>query len=52
MVLVIGFLLLISLVLTAVTAAVTCWPGDALPIPGFVFQLLSLIISLAVATLP
>ncbi len=51
MVLVIGFLLLISLVLSAVTAAVTTWLGDALPIPGFVFQLLSFAISLAVTTL-
>ena len=51
MVLVIGFLLLISLVLSAVTAVLTTWLGDTLPIPGFVFQLLSFIISLAVTTL-
>ncbi len=50
MVLVIGFLLLISLVLSAGTAAVTNWLGDTLPIPGFIFQLISLAVSIGVVT--
>ena len=50
MVLVIGFLLLVSLILSAATAAVTNWLGGALPIPGFVFQILSFTVSLGVIT--
>ena len=51
MVLVIGFLLLVSLVLSTATAAMTDWLGNALPIPGFIFQALSFVISIAVVTL-
>jgi membrane protein len=51
MVLVMGFLLLVSLVISAATAIATRWVGDALPIPGFAFQLLSLVISVGVVTL-
>lgn len=51
MVLVIGFLLLVSLVLSTATAAVTDWLGSALPIPSFIFQAISFIISIGVVTL-
>ncbi len=51
MVLVIGFLLLVSLVLSTATAAMTDWLGNALPIPGFIFQVLSFAVSIAVVTL-
>jgi len=51
LVLVIGFLLLVSLVMSAAVAAATKWLGDALPLPGFIFASVSLIISLGVVTL-
>lgn len=51
MVLVIGFLLLISLVLSTSVSALTKWMGDALPIPAFAFQLVSLFISIGIVTL-
>ena len=50
MVLVIGFLLLISLVLSTAIAAATNWLGNAMPIPGFIFQALSFLLSLGVVT--
>lgn len=51
MVLVMGFLLLVSLVISAATAAATRWVGDALPLPAFAFQALSLVVSVGVVTL-
>lgn len=51
MVLVIGFLLLISLVISTATAAVTDWLGNALPIPGFIFLTLSFVVSIGVVTM-
>jgi len=50
MVLVIGFLLLISLVLSTFMTAVTDWMGNALPVPGFIFQFISMLISIGVIT--
>lgn len=50
MVLVIGFLLLISLILSATTSAVTGWMGNLLPMPAFIFQGISLLVSIAVVT--
>ncbi|MFD2255677.1 YihY/virulence factor BrkB family protein [Luteolibacter algae] len=50
MVLVIGFLLLISLILSTVTATLISWVGKALPIPGFVFQTVSLLVSVGMVT--
>ena len=50
MVLVIGFLLLISLVLSTSVAAVTNWMGNSLPIPALVFQVISFVISIGVVT--
>mgnify|MGYP003678756058 CR=1 FL=1 len=47
----IGFILLVSLVISAAIAAATKWLGDALPIPGFLFQILSFAISIGVVTL-
>ena len=51
MVLVIGFLLLISLVLSATLAAATSYLASILPIPGFMWILLSFVISISVVTL-
>lgn len=51
LVLVIGFLLLVSLVLSAAVAAATKWLGDAMPMPGHVFGVLSFVISVGVVTL-
>lgn len=45
-----GFLLLVSLVLTAAVSAVGTWFGGWLPAPEFVLQLLELVLSLAVIT--
>ena len=50
MVPVIGFLLLVSLVISTATAAATNWLGSALPVPGFIFQTLSFLVSLGVVT--
>ncbi|HSL28236.1 MAG TPA: YihY/virulence factor BrkB family protein, partial [Anaerolineales bacterium] len=46
----IGFLLLVSLVVTAGLSAVQETLGDAFPIPEFVLQLVNLVISLGVIT--
>jgi membrane protein len=51
MVLVIGFLLLISLVLSAFLTAASSWIGSILPIPLIVWQLVNFSVSLAVVTL-
>jgi membrane protein len=51
MVLVVGFLLLISLVLSAALAAATEWLGNVLPIPGFVWQCIAFIITISIVTL-
>jgi membrane protein len=45
-----GFLLLVSLVLTAAVSAVGTWFGGWLPAPEFVLQILELLLSLAVIT--
>ncbi len=50
MVLVIGFLLLISLMASAASAAAIKWLGNALPIPGFIFQICTFTISLGLVT--
>ena len=50
MVLVIGFLLLVSLGITTATAAATNWMSNSLPIPSFIFQTLSFLVSLGVVT--
>ena len=50
-VLVIGFLLLISLALSTSVAALTDFIGSQLPIPGFVFQIFSFLLSVGVTTL-
>ena len=50
MVLVIGFLLLISLIASAASAAAIKWIGNALPIPGFIFQIVTFLISLGLVT--
>jgi len=50
MVPVIGFLLLVSLVISTATGAATNWLGSALPVPGFIFQTLSFLVSLGVVT--
>lgn len=50
MVPVIGFLLLVSLGITTATATATNWLGNSLPVPGFIFQTLSLLVSLGVVT--
>lgn len=47
----IGFILLVSLVISAAIAAATKWLGDTLPIPGFLFQILSFAISIGIVTL-
>lgn len=51
MVLVIGFLLLISLALSTSVAALTDWLGNQLPLPGFLFQIFTFIFSIAIVTL-
>ncbi|MBK1881240.1 YihY/virulence factor BrkB family protein [Luteolibacter pohnpeiensis] len=51
MVLVIGFLLLISLLLSAAVAATTDYLAAILPIPGFLWLLVSFLISISVITL-
>jgi membrane protein len=51
MVLVIGFLLLTSLVLSTTVNVAMKWVGNALPIPGFVFVGISLLVSIGVVTL-
>jgi membrane protein len=51
LVLVIGFLLLVSLVLSAVLAGVGKYLSDALPMPSFVLQAVNFAISFAVTTL-
>ncbi len=51
MVLVIGFLLLVSLVLSAATVAATEWLSANLPVPAFVAQLGQMLVTLAVVTL-
>ncbi len=51
MVLVIGFLLLISLVLSTSVAAMTKWMGASLPIHPLIFQTISLLISIGLVTL-
>ncbi len=51
MVLVIGFLLLISLLLSTLTAATTGWLDTVLPIPSFFFRGTSLLVSVSVVTL-
>lgn len=51
MVLVIGFLLLVSLVLSTAIAAATKWVGGALPLPAFIFQFLSFTFSIGIVTL-
>jgi membrane protein len=50
MILGIGFLLLVSLVVTAGLSAIQEIPGEAFPIPEFILQLLNLVISLGVIT--
>lgn len=50
MVLVIGFLLLVSLIASTASAAAIKWLDEALPIPGFFFQLITFLISLALVT--
>ncbi len=50
MVLVIGFLLLTSLVLSAAVNGFSDWLGSVLPVPGFVWQGVSFLISFAVVT--
>jgi membrane protein len=51
MVLSIGFLLLVSLVLSAVLAALGYFLGDRLPVPGIVLQGVNILISFGVVTL-
>ena len=51
MILVIGFLLLISLVLSSVLASLNEFIGGALPLPPFVLQALNFLISFGVITL-
>ncbi len=51
MVLAIGFLLLVSLVVSAVLAAVGKFAGGLLPIPPFVFEILNFLVSFGVITL-
>lgn len=51
MVLVIGFLLLLSLVISAVTVAAGDWVGQVIPMHDLVFQGVSLIVSVGIATL-
>ncbi|HBY97286.1 MAG TPA: ribonuclease BN [Chloroflexi bacterium] len=51
MVLGIGFLLLVSLVLSAVLTGLATFFGDVLPIPGFVLQIVDFVVSFAVITL-
>ena len=51
MVLGVGFLLLISLVLSAALTALGDWMGGLLPLPAFVLQVLNFIVSFAVITL-
>ena len=51
MVLVIGFLLLISLALSTTVAALTAWLGTQLPMPGFVFQMFTFVLSIGIVTL-
>jgi membrane protein len=50
MVLVIGFLLLVSLVISAALTAVAKYVGGSLPIPPFVLHWMDLLISLAIVT--
>ncbi len=51
MVLGIGFLLLVSLVLSAVLAALSNFVGDRLPLPPFVWHVLDVLISFGIITL-
>ncbi|WP_411826568.1 YihY/virulence factor BrkB family protein [Luteolibacter sp. AS25] len=51
MVLVIGFLLLVSLVADTASAVAIKWLGDALPIPGFLFQGITFTVSIGIVTL-
>lgn len=51
MVLAIGFLLLVSLVVSAGVAAAEKYMGNLLPMPGFLLHLINLVLSLAVTTL-
>lgn len=51
MVLVIGFLLLISLLLSTAVVALTKWMGNALPIPAFIFHAFALLLSISIVTL-
>ncbi len=51
MVLVVAFLLLISLVLSATLAATTDWLGSVLTVPIVVWQIISFILSLGIITL-
>ncbi len=51
MVLVIGFMLLVSLVLSTAVAAATSWIGTVLPVPPFVWLSLNSVVSLSVITL-
>jgi membrane protein len=51
MVLGIGFLLLVSLVVSAGLSALNTWMSGLLPIPGFILQLINFVISFAVVTL-
>ncbi len=50
MVLVIGFLLLISLIASTASAAALEWMGQSLPIPGFLLQGITFIVSLGLVT--
>jgi membrane protein len=51
MVLVIGFLLLTSLLLTTLLAGMTHWLSQILPMPPFVWGVITFVVSFAVATL-
>ncbi len=51
MVLVIGFLLLISLILSTAAAALASWLETVVPVPGFLWQVLTFATSLALITL-
>ena len=50
-VLVIGFLLLISLALSTTVAALSDWFESQLAVPGFIFQIISFVLSVGIATL-
>ncbi len=51
MVLVIGFLLLVSLLVSTAIAALQTWLGDLIPGPDFVVHLINLVASMAIITL-